>query len=237
MTQAQKPIIVFDLDGTLAETAPDIIGTLNLILQREGLAPVPVAKARDLVGAGAKALIQRGFQLQGRPLDDGTLEVLFERFLHLYAGRVADESHLYPGVEAALAELTADGFVLAVCTNKPEHHSRLLLEALGITDYFSAICGRDTFAFSKPDPRHLTATIEQAGGDPAQAVMVGDSKTDVDTAKAAGIPVIVVPFGYTSIPPAELGGDRLVRSFEALRPAVQALLPGAFSREVEVGSR
>lgn len=172
---APPAIIVFDLDGTLAETAPDIIAVLNVILAREGLAEVPVSAARDLVGAGARALIQRGFAQQSVALPPERLERLFHDFLDLYAGRIAQASHLFPGVEAALDALTHAGHRLAVCTNKPEHHSRLLLDALGVLSRFEAVCGRDTFPFCKPDPRHLTETIALARGSVSRAVMVGDS--------------------------------------------------------------
>lgn len=217
-------IVVFDLDGTLAETAPDIIATLNVILGNQGLSPVPVERARDLVGAGARALIERGFRLHGRALSPELLEELFQAFLVIYAGRIADESRLYPGVVAALESLADAGWLLAVCTNKPEHHSRLLIEALGITRHFAAICGRDTFPVCKPDPRHLTLTIEKAGGNPLQAVMVGDSLTDISTARAAGIPVIAVPFGYTDVPVEALDPDRVVSHFNALHAAVDTLV-------------
>ncbi len=219
-----RPIIVFDLDGTLAETAPDIIATLNIILMQEGLAAIGTEKARDLVGAGARALLERGFKLQDTALKPEHLEVLFQRFLTIYADRVADESFLYPGVITALGHLADDGFALAVCTNKPERHSRLLIEALGITGHFAAICGRDTFPVFKPDPAHLLLTIKAAGGDPARAVMVGDSRTDISTAKAAGIPVIAVPFGYTDVPIETLGPDIIIQHFDGLRAAVATLL-------------
>jgi phosphoglycolate phosphatase len=219
-----QPIIVFDLDGTLAETAPDIISTLNVILVQEGLAPVGVEKARDLVGAGARALIERGFKLHGTVLTPEHLEVLFQRFLVIYADRVADESYLYPGVVDALTTLAADGYALAVCTNKPERHSRLLIEALGITARFAAICGRDTFPVFKPDPAHLLLTIKAAGGDPARAVMVGDSRTDIHTAKAAGIPVVAVPFGYTDVPIETLEPDVVIQHFDALHDAVTQIM-------------
>lgn len=217
-------IVVFDLDGTLAETAPDIIATLNIILAGQGLPPVPVDKSRDLVGAGARALIERGFRLQGRDLPADLLEDLFRDFLRIYAGRVANESTLYPGVVQALVSLSEAGWLLAVCTNKPEHHSRLLIEALGITHHFAAICGRDTFPVCKPDPQHLTLTIEKAGGNRLQAIMVGDSRTDISTAKAAGIPVIAVPFGYTDVPVEDLGPDVVIAHFDALHAAVDGLM-------------
>ncbi len=220
MLASSRPTIVFDLDGTLAETAPDIIGTLNVILGREGLAPLPVARARDLVGAGARALIERGFNLYGRPLPPERLDQLFELFLEVYAGRVADESHLFDGVLAAMDTLSARGHLLAICTNKPERHSLLLLDALGVTSRFAAIAGRDSYPYFKPDARHLTMTIEAAGGDPRHAIMVGDSRTDIATARNAGLPVICVPFGYTDVPIETLEPDAVIQHFDELAAAV-----------------
>ncbi|KMO26836.1 phosphoglycolate phosphatase [Methylobacterium aquaticum] len=223
---ALPPIVVFDLDGTLAETAGDLIGTLNVILEREGLPPVAVAQARELIGAGARALIQRGFAAGGRELTPTRLDELFRVFLAHYGQHLCDVSHLFPGVVDALDRLEAAGYRLAVCTNKPEDHSVRLLELLGVKDRFAAICGRDTFPYFKPDPRHLTETIARAGGDPARAVMVGDSRTDIATAKAAGIPVVAVPFGYTDVPVEELGPDVVIQHFESLYEAVRRLDPG-----------
>ena len=220
MFAPSRPTIVFDLDGTLAETAPDIIGTLNVVLGREGLAPLPVSRARELVGAGARALIERGFSLYGKPLSAARLDELFEVFLDVYAGRVADESHLYDGVLAALNTLAANGHILAVCTNKPERHSLLLLDALGVTARFGAIAGRDSYPFFKPDARHLTMTIEAAGGDPRHAIMIGDSRTDIMTARNAGLPVICVPFGYTDVPIETLQPDLVIQHFDELVSAV-----------------
>jgi phosphoglycolate phosphatase len=219
------PIAVFDLDGTLAETAGDLVGTLNAILAQEGLAPLALAQARDMIGAGAKALIRRGFEAAGETLDDARLETLFVAFLDHYGRHLCDHSHLFPGVTQALDDLAARGFALAVCTNKVEAHALALLELLEVSGRFSAICGRDTFAHFKPDPRHITLTIERAGGDPARAVMVGDSRADIDAAKAAGIPVIAVPFGYTDLPVEAFGPDRVIAHFDELLEAVDALVP------------
>ena len=221
------PIAVFDLDGTLAETAGDLIGTLNVILAREGLAPLPLEKARDLLGAGARALIRRGFQAAGEPLEPARLDALFEDFLEHYGAHLADHSHLHEGVAAALDALEARGFRLAVCTNKVEAHAVALLAALGLGARFAAIVGKDTFPYSKPDPRHVTATVEAAGGDPARAVMIGDSRSDIDAARAAGIPVVGVTFGYTAVPMRDLAPDRLIDHFDALPEAVAALVPRA----------
>ena len=221
------PIVVFDLDGTLAETAPDIMRVLNVILVREGLPALPLERARELVGAGARALISRGFNVSGRPLDEETLERLFEDFLLIYAEDVASHSHLFDGVLGALDQLSAEGYLLAVCTNKPILHTRLILDHFGIAQRFASVAGRDSFPFHKPDPRHLTLTIEAAGGDPARAVMIGDSRTDIATAKAAGIPTICVPFGYTDVPIETLEPDVVIQHFDALPAAVRQVLGAA----------
>ncbi|ACL56296.1 phosphoglycolate phosphatase [Methylobacterium nodulans] len=217
------PIVVFDLDGTLAETAGDLIATLNVVLDREGLPPMDVARARDFIGAGARALIARGFAAAGRDLAPDRLDALFRVFLAHYGQHLCVTSHLFPGAGPALDRLAAAGYRLAVCTNKVEDHSVRLLQLLGVADRFAAICGRDTFPWSKPDPRHLTETIARAGGDPARAIMVGDSRTDIATARAAGIPAVAVPFGYTDVPVRDLGPDVIIDHFDALFDAVQHL--------------
>ncbi|MDP4025007.1 phosphoglycolate phosphatase [Methylobacterium sp. NEAU 140] len=221
------PIAVFDLDGTLAETAGDLVGTLNVILKGEGLAELPLSRARDMIGAGARALIRRGFEAEGRHLSEADHDRLFDAFIAHYSGHLADSSHLFPGVVEALDALEAAGFRLAVCTNKYEGQSVELLRLLGVGHRFAAICGRDTFPQAKPDPRHLTGTIDRAGGDPARAVMIGDSRTDIDTAKAAGIPVVAVTFGYTDVHVRDLGPDRVIEHFSELFDAVTALVPRA----------
>ncbi|WP_372423928.1 phosphoglycolate phosphatase [Salinarimonas chemoclinalis] len=220
-----RPLVVFDLDGTLADTAPDLIAILNGLLAEDGLPGMPVEQAGSLIGAGARALISRGFAGAGRELAPERLEALFERFLARYADAVCVETRLYPGVEATLDRLEAEGYAFAVCTNKPERHSLLLMDALGIAPRFAAICGRDTFAFCKPDPRHLEHTIARAGGVRDRAIMIGDSLTDIATAKAAGVPVIAVPFGYTDVPVAELDPDVVVEHFDAMAEAILRLLP------------
>ncbi len=220
-----KPTVVFDLDGTLAETAPDLVATLNVVLAREGLPGIPYEEARDLIGAGARALIERGLRLSAEEVSAARLERMFLEFLEHYAENICERTTLFPGVTEALDGLAARGYGLAVCTNKMEAHSLLLLEKLGISDRFAAICGRDTFPWFKPDPRHLTMTVERAGGDPARCILVGDSRTDVDTARAAGAGAVGVPFGYTDVPMAQLAPDRLVDHYDRLIEAVEELLP------------
>ncbi|MBF9232113.1 HAD family hydrolase [Microvirga alba] len=218
------PIAVFDLDGTLADTAADLVATLNVILAQEGLSPLPLAKARDMIGAGAKALIERGFEAAGKELTAGHLDRLFEQFMVHYSENICVRTELFPGVKGALDRLESAGFILAVCTNKVEEHSVKLLDELGLGHRFAANCGRDTFPYFKPDARHLTLTIERAGGHPGRAVMVGDSRTDIVTAQNARIPVIAVPFGYTEIPVHQLGPDMVIDHFDELFAAVQDLM-------------
>jgi phosphoglycolate phosphatase len=218
------PIIVFDLDGTLAETAPDLIGTLNALLARKGLPPVPVSAARQIVGAGARALIERGFGYHGAPLAPERIDPLVQEFLAHYEQHIAEKTYLFPGALEALTRFEDVGFQLAVCTNKPERLSRILLSALGVAERFAAICGRDTFAMSKPDGRALLLTIEAGRGDPARALMVGDSRTDIDTARNARVPVVAVDFGYTDAPVAELSPDRVISHYDELWGAAEALM-------------
>jgi phosphoglycolate phosphatase len=219
----KPPIAVFDLDGTLADTAPDLIGTLNVIMAREGLAPVPLAQANALIGAGAKALIERGFSVNGKALTAKRHDELFNDFIEYYGQNLKIHSKLFDGVELALDRLTQEGWILAVCTNKIEKHSKVLLHKFGIADKFTSICGRDSFHVFKPDPQHLLLTIESAGGNPQRAIMIGDSKTDIDTAIAAKIPSIGVPFGYTDIPIHDLGATHVIEHFDELHEAVNQI--------------
>ena len=218
------PTIVFDLDGTLIETAPDLIDMLNLILGQHGVPAVAFEDARAMIGAGVKPLLQRALASKGLRFAPDEIDTLYAEYLELYAAHIADRSRPFPGLEAALDALAADGCILAVCTNKLEWLSVLLLDKLALSRRFAAICGADTFAMRKPDPEMLRLTIARAGGDAAHAVMVGDSMTDVATARAARIPVVAVDFGYTDIPPAQLGADRLISHFDALNEAVRSLL-------------
>ncbi len=221
-----RPIIVFDLDGTLADTAPDLMATLNLLLESEGLPTLPTEKANAMIGAGARALIARGFEAAGLELTPQKHEDLFQAFLAHYSENLCVETQLFPGVVEAMDVLEGDGYCFAVCTNKMVGLSVQLLEELEIAQRFEAICGRDSFQWFKPDPRHLTMTIEQAGGDRSRAIMIGDSLTDIATARAAEIPVIAVPFGYTDRPVSELGPDRIIEHFDELPEAVRAIFAG-----------
>jgi phosphoglycolate phosphatase len=218
--------VVFDLDGTLVDTAPDLINALNFVLEREGLPPVPLASARTMIGAGARRLIERGLEAEGRTAD---ITRLTTDFIEHYAAHIADFSRPFEGLEAALDELVSRGYQLAVCTNKLEWLSKLLLDQLKLTPRFAAICGADTFGVSKPDPAILRQTLARAHGDLKSAVMVGDAGPDVGVARRAGIPVIGVEFGYTEVPIAELKPDRLIGHMRELPGAVDSLLLEASS--------
>lgn len=218
------PLVVFDLDGTLVDTAPDLVATLNTILAREGLPSVDYEAARNMVGGGARVMLERGLAAVGRNLPVAAIDVLTRDFIDHYAAHIADASRPFPGAEAALDTLVERGFRLAVCTNKLEWLSVRLLDALGLSKRFSAICGADTFGISKPDPTILLRTVASAGASGNAAVMVGDSLTDIATARAAKVPVIAVDFGYTDTPVATLAPDRIVSRFADLPDAVLALL-------------
>ena len=218
-------IVVFDLDGTLVDTAPDLINALNFVLDREGLPPVPLQSARNMIGAGARKLIERGLELEGRAAGVADIDRLTADFIDYYAAHIADDSRPFEGLESALDDLAAQGFRFAVCTNKLEWLSKLLLDRLGLSSRFAAICGADTFGVSKPDPAILRQTIARAGGALASTVMVGDAGPDIGVARRAGVPVIGVEFGYTEIPIAELNPDRLIGHMRELPGAVRSLAP------------
>jgi phosphoglycolate phosphatase len=220
-----RPIAVFDLDGTLVDTAPDLVDTLNVMLSREGIPPVAYDAARMLIGGGVRPMLERALTEQGRVLAPKDMDDLFGAFLVHYADHIADRSRPFPGVEQALDTLAARGFVLAVCTNKLEWLSLRLLDALSLTQRFTAICGQDTFDVKKPHPDMLRKTVAAAGGDIARTVMIGDSATDIRLAQAAQVPVVAVDFGYTDMPVATFRPDRIVSHYDGLPAAVFELLP------------
>jgi phosphoglycolate phosphatase len=217
------PLLVFDLDGTLIDTAPDLIDTLNAVFAREGLPSIPYAKARTLIGGGARAMIVRGIEAEGRVLNPLEVERLVDGFIAYYAEHIADRSRPFPGLLDALDELSARGHRFAVCTNKLEELSVLLLRQLDLLDRFAVICGQDTFGIQKPDPDVLRRTIAAAGGRANRAIMIGDSEIDIRTAKAAGVPVVAVDFGYTDTPVAKFQPDRIISHFAQLPKTVAAL--------------
>ena len=213
--------IVFDLDGTLVDTAPDLVDALNATLRREGLPIVPYDKACTLIGHGARRMLERGLMVAGGSNAD--TDRLYKYLLAHYADHIADCSRPFPGVEAALDVLARRSCAFAVCTNKLEGLSMRLLEILGLAGWFAAVCGPDTFGVQKPNPEALMGTLRRTGGSPGRAVMVGDSQVDIATARAALVPVIAVVFGYTDVPVKELGPDATISHYSQLPSAVEML--------------
>lgn len=216
--------IVFDLDGTLVETAPDLIAATNHVLGLAGLGAIEPALIRPFISFGARSMIREGLRLHGRRTTDPEIETILGTFLAHYSANIAVQSHPYPGLGAALDRIVAQGGQLAVCTNKSEALARKLLDALGLSGRFKALAGYDTFSVAKPHPEHLLGTIRLAGGEARRAIMVGDSETDIKTARAAGTPVIGVTFGYTDRPVATFGPDAVIDHFDHLDEALARVL-------------
>lgn len=212
------PLVVFDLDGTLVDTAPDLVLSLNHTIGTAGLEPVSYSDLTYLVGHGGQVMIRRAFELRGGHLSDDELPAMVDVFVKHYAHGMPGASAPYPGLVAALDRLQQAGFRLAVCTNKMEGLARRLLDGLGLSERFSAITGGDTFAVRKPDAGHLLETVRLAGGNAARTVMVGDSLNDVLVARNAGVPSIGVPFGYSDVAIASLEPSHVIDSFDELHP-------------------
>ncbi|MBT1154937.1 phosphoglycolate phosphatase [Aminobacter anthyllidis] len=225
-----KPIIVFDLDGTLVDTAPDLLDSLNHTLVAGGLAQVDDRAFRRFVGQGGRIMIERAYTAQQKQLAAVEHDRLHDIFLDHYTVNIPGRSLPYPGVVAAMDRFTEAGYLLAVCTNKYETLAQGLIQALGLSNRFAAITGPETFGIRKPDPRHLTETIAKAGGDVSRAVMVGDSVTDIDTAKAAGIPVVAVDFGYTDRHVSEYEPSVVISHYDELTLGMAQKLIDAASR-------
>lgn len=219
------PTVVFDLDGTLVDTAPDLVSSLNHTIAAKDLAPLSYEDLTHLVGHGARAMIERAFRLRGRPLDEAEMPGMIDRFIEHYLAEMPGQSRPYPGLIAALDRLKAAGMIMAVCTNKMESLARPLIEGLGMNQYFASITGGDTFPVRKPDAEHLMGTVRLAGGDIRRTVMVGDSLNDLKVAVNAGTPSIGVPFGYSDVPIQTLDPTVLISHFDELTPdLVKSLL-------------
>ena len=212
--------VVWDLDGTLVESAPDLARALNTLLERHGLPPHTVKAVRMMIGHGVPKLIERGFRAAGAPVGEAELEELVPVFMETYGACATDHTYLITGARYVLDRLHRAGVPQGLCTNKPEGVTRAILDALGIARYFGSVVGGDSTAARKPDPLPLLHCLGELGVQPADAVMVGDSAADTGAARAAGVYVIVVPDGYTGDAPESLGADRIVGSI--------AEVPGAF---------
>ncbi len=213
-------VVVFDLDGTLADTAPDLAAALNHALAALGREPVPAESVRHLVGHGARALLRRGLAATGEESED-LVEKGFPIFIDHYEANICVGTRLYPQLEPALDALCGQGVRLAVCTNKQEGLTAKLLEALGWGARFDAVVGGDTLAVRKPDPAPFHEAVARAGG--GRAVLVGDSITDADTARAAGAPFVAVSFGFSDRPVEALGADAVIDDYRELLAVLRRL--------------
>jgi phosphoglycolate phosphatase len=213
-------VVAFDLDGTLADTAPDLAAALNHSLAALGRPAVPAASVRHLIGHGARALLRRGLAASGEATE-ALVEEGFPIFLEHYAAHICDGTTLFPGIGKALDDIERAGAAVAVCTNKQEKLTMKLLDRLGWSGRFAAIVGGDTLPVRKPDPAPLREAVARAGG--GRSVLVGDSITDADTARAAGVPFVAVSFGFSDRPVEALGADRVIDDYGELIAALQRL--------------
>ena len=226
MTHADVTIL-FDLDGTLIETAPDLVGTLSDVVTARGHPPLDAADVRPFIGYGARAMISRALGVHGDVPDADELDALFRDYLETYERRIADLSHPFPGMVEALDALEAEGARFAVCTNKRSNLAKKLLDALGLSARFLAIAGPDTYGAAKPDRLFVDSLMRDVAARPGRTVFVGDSRIDVEAARNAGLPVVGVTFGYTEIPMTELSPDVLVDHFDELPAAIRQVLRAA----------
>lgn len=213
--------IIFDLDGTLIDSAPDLADALNSVLRSEGLREQALDDVKGMVGAGAKVLIQRGFAANGKALSESEAERLLPAFIADYRARATDKTRLMPGAQRLLTELAAAGIGLGLCTNKPEDISRQILEDFAIASLFGSIVGGDTTPAKKPDPRPLLHSLAELRCAADKALMVGDSAADAGVARAAGTGLALVTFGYSQVPVRDMGADVLVEEFDAFLPALR----------------
>jgi phosphoglycolate phosphatase len=210
-----RKAVVFDLDGTLVDTAPDLAAATNHVLARHGRRPVSLDEVRAMVGRGARKLIERGFAATGEPVDMARMDDLYGLFIDHYRENIVACSRPFPGTVEVLERCRDAGFAVGICTNKIESLSVLLIERLGLTRHFGAIVGADTIGVAKPDPAPYRETLKRLGAEGA-SVMIGDSETDILTARAAGVPVIAVTFGYTDRPVHTFGPDHLAHDMDAV---------------------
>lgn len=221
--------LLIDLDGTLVDTVADLTVALNRLLTDEGHDPLPESTVRKLVGRGAPKLVERSFDSLGVEIAPQRLQPLVKRFLEVYEAAPAAHSRPYHGVEDTLLSWRRDGHTLAVCTNKPQTSSEIILREMGLADHFAAVGGGDRFSVRKPHGGHLHETVALAGGSIERAVMIGDSATDLEAARHAGVPVVLVDYGYSNAPVRSLGADAVVSEF--------ASIPGILPRLMHAPAR
>ena len=225
MASSPLPALIFDLDGTLVDTAPDLLGAMNAVLVAQGRRTVDPDTLRHMVGFGAASLIRQAMAATGDPVSEEVLPRLVDDFVVHYGAHIADASVPFPGVIDTLAALKAQKVPMGVLTNKPHELALPLLEALDMSRFFGAIHGAGRFSYVKPDPRVFHHVVEELTGDPGErALMVGDSTTDAKTARAAQVPVILLSYGYTPEPVETLGADAVTGDFRDIPRLARELL-------------
>lgn len=215
--------LVFDLDGTIVDTAPDLAAALNFGLGEAGFEPVPLEDVRNMIGDGVRKLLERAMAVNGGEVAEADLDRWTPVVIDYYSAHIADKSRPFPGAVELLREVRGHGLKTAICTNKPADLAGKLLAELAMAPLFDAVLGGDSLAVRKPDRGHLLGTLERLGAAPARAAMIGDSGNDAATARNAGVPVILVSFGYTAIPVQALDADAIIDHFDELLPALNAI--------------
>ncbi len=221
MTKSPLPALIFDFDGTLIESAPELAHCLNALLAEDGREALTQPQVEDMIGNGVAKLVERGLRASGGVPAD--LDARVKRFMTIYDAAPITDTPVYEGVTETLDKLAADGHVMAICTNKPHAPTLKILDGIGMTHYFRVIAGGDSFPVRKPDPGHLEGVLDRLGVGRDRAIMIGDSPNDISCAVAAGVRSIAVTYGYSRIPHAELGADRLIDRFDALPAAIAEL--------------
>ncbi|HVB16160.1 MAG TPA: HAD-IA family hydrolase [Stellaceae bacterium] len=214
-------LLVFDLDGTLIDSVPDLTGALNELLREHGHLPLSPAEVAPMVGDGVPALVARGFAARGGTAAEANAAL--PRYVSLYEARATKLTRPYPGVRDTLLALRRRGYRNAVCTNKLQHSTMLVLAALDLEGLFDGVAGGDRYAVRKPDPGHLLGLIGELGGTPQRAVMIGDSENDAAVAHAASVPVVLMRYGYARVDPATLGGVAVLDRFADLPQTLERL--------------
>lgn len=220
---------IFDLDGTLADTAADLLAAANVVLGPRGLPLLELARDRAHAGRGGRSMIRRSLSLLPEPPEAAEVEALAEALypdlLRAYEACLAEETRLYDGVLPCLEALAAAGWRLGVCTNKPERLAQALLERLGVRDRFAAVLGAGSLSVIKPDPEHLRETVRRVGAVPERSVMLGDTRTDMLAARGAGMPCVLMRFGFAAEPIEDLAADAVIGHYDEVPPVLERLCP------------
>jgi phosphoglycolate phosphatase len=222
----KQPIAVFDLDGTLVHTAPDLVSSINYAISKTGFLPAEYSELAPFAGTGGRGMLQSYCNTRNIAFTEPEIINIISNFLDDYEVNLPGQSIVYEGAIEFVLALKSAGFKTAICTNKPQKLADKLLTKLNIERHFDAICGADYFAFRKPDPRHLTETIALTGGNISRAIMFGDSQTDFDTANAAGIPVVGLTFGYSPEPVTKFKTHKIVSHYNEINVAAVETLIG-----------